>query len=106
MDAEAFHMAAWDPYWQPDDAVLIPRRYHTITCSYVLNVVHEAVERIILEDVMKLLAQGGRAYFTVRRDITKRVYPTATTLQRPVHLNLPIVVETGKFCIYEKIRYP
>lgn len=105
-DVEAFHMAGYDPHWRPDASVLIKRRYHTITCSYVLNVVHEDLQPLIIADVMALLAPGGKAYFTVRRDIKVRQMVTKNTLQRPVYLDLPIVLEDSKLCMYEKTRLP
>lgn len=105
-DVEAFRMAGYDPHWRPDSSVLLSGRYHTITCTYVLNVVHEDLQPLIINDVMKLLAPGGKAYFTVRRDILVRQMPTKTTLQRPVYLDLPVVLSDSKLCIYEKTRLP
>jgi hypothetical protein len=105
-DVATFHMVGYDPHWRPDSSVLVNGRYHTITCSYVLNVVHEDLQRLIINDVVKLLAPGGKAYFTVRRDIKSRQMPTKKTLQRPVYLDLPIVLEDSKLCMYEKTRLP
>lgn len=105
-DVEAYHMLGYDPHWRPDSSVLIKRRYHTITVTYVLNVVHEDMQPLIIRDVMALLAPGGKAYFTVRRDIKVRQMVTKTTLQRPVYLDLPIVLEDSKLCMYEKTRLP
>ena len=64
--AESLGLEKYDPYWFPD----YPQGYFdTITCHYVLNVIEAEVERLqVLEDIMSLLAPGGIAYVSVRRD--------------------------------------
>jgi hypothetical protein len=104
-DAEEYYMAGYDPHWRPDSSVLISGRYHTVTCTYVLNVVHEDMEHLIIKDVMKMLAPGGKAYFTVRRDIKVRQMTSKNTLQRPVYLDMTRMFDDSKFCVYEKTRY-
>jgi hypothetical protein len=104
-DVKEYHMCGYDPHWSPDPKVLVRGRYHTITCSYVLNVVHEDMQPLVIKDIINLLAPGGKAYFTVRRDIKERRMTRPTTLQRPVYLALPTLVDDTKFCIYEKTRY-
>jgi hypothetical protein len=54
---------------------------------------------------MKMLAPGGKAYFTVRRDIKVRQMTSRNTLQRPVYLDMTRMFDDSKFCVYEKTRY-
>ena len=60
--------------WDPNPALGLTRptgHYGYITCTYVLNVVDLETEREILGDILLLLAPGGTAFITVRRDVPR-----------------------------------
>ena len=100
-DADSYGMDRYDPHWHPDR----PRgRYDTVTCTYVLNVLDPGHIRYVLEDIQGLLAPWGTAYLAVRRDLGGRTRRGRGTLQRNVVLPLPVVRETGGYCIYAMRR--
>lgn len=81
-------ISGYDPYYYPDQSVLV-KGYDTITCHYVLNVVGVREEKKILRRVAQLLTRGGRAYFTVRRDIARGGYTSSKGVHRWVELGKP-----------------
>lgn len=89
------------PHYHPQ---MPSAKYHTILCTYVLNVVGEAEGHAILQDIRSRLLVGGSAYITVRRDFDKDYTTRAGVRQRLVYLSLPIVSETADYCIYEMRR--
>lgn len=99
-DADHFGMEKYDPtYWPehpgPNDV------FDTIVCNYVLNVVPPEAEDEILADIEELLAPGGTAYITVRRDVKEDGLTASGTYQRRVTLDLPVLVEKkGAFATY------
>jgi len=101
--ARYYHMDCYDPYHAPNfnfDAAW--GTYDTITCNYVLNVVDEQTQDKILQTIRKLLAPGGIAYISVRRDIAKEGQQGAGTWQRWVELSYPSTRRvTGSYEIYQ-----
>ena len=100
MGADAFliGMDNYDPNYFPRRPI---RQYDTITCTYVLNVVHPDDVQEILNDIAKYMAPNGTAYIAVRRDIKKEGFTSKGTQQWNVKLPLPVLVEKkSKFCIY------
>jgi len=101
-DAEVFNMDQYDPCYFPAEPT---RKYKTITCTYVLNVI-ETTEEIhqVLNRIEDLLEVGGKAYITVRRDLTEGqsgTYSSRGTFQSNVYTNLPILKEKkNAYCIY------
>jgi hypothetical protein len=102
-DAKAFGMVGYDPYYNP---IELSGEFDTITCNYVLNVIDNAAMRCeVLETIHSLLAVGGTAYITVRRDVKRDGYTSKGTYQCNVELELPIVKEVkGAFCIYKMLK--
>lgn len=96
-----FDITGYDPFWKPYDNVQFHNfGYHVILCNYVLNVVDEDTQELILMDIEDLLAPEGVAYITVRRDI-KEDRPGIGCIQRVVELPYPIEYEKkGAFVIY------
>jgi len=92
-DAMELGADCYDPTFAPDPPT---EKYDTILCTYVLNVVSKATEHKVVEKVRGLLAEGGRAYFTVRRDVPIE----GTVSQRYVRMSMPILRETSTHCIY------
>lgn len=92
-DAAELGFEVYDPYFFPN----MPRgKFDTILCNYVLNVVPEREQAWIIHDIETRLSPEGVAYLTVRRDLKGH-----EKTQRIVRLQLPVVVETPGFCIYE-----
>jgi SAM-dependent methyltransferase len=56
----------YDKFYQPEYP---SGRFETIICHYVLNVLFPEEQAQVLMSVSELLQPGGKAYFTVRRDI-------------------------------------
>ena len=58
----------YDPYYQPN---IKREKYDTIICNYVLNVLEAQDQAKVLFEVSQLLKIGGKAYFSVRRDVKR-----------------------------------
>lgn len=97
MDALTYGMDRYDPHWYP---IRPSKQYDTVTCTYVLNVVRTEDVPYILKDIQTLLAPGGTAYLTVRRDLYGPTSKGRGTTQRNVHLPLPVLKNTKGYCIY------
>lgn len=75
-------------------------KFDTICCTYVLNVVNKETEEFILKDIKTLLNRFGKAYITVRRDLSKEVINVKDYIQRYVRLNLNSIYNNSRFEIY------
>jgi len=95
-DAEYYKIDGYDPNWKP---VEITKKYDTITCNYVLNVVTKEVEDIIINKVKSLLKENGKAYFSVRRDLAGDVQGNGC-IQRLVYLNMQSLYKCSNFEMY------
>jgi len=104
-DATTLGMDYVDPFYTK--GVIMPNAecapYTTITCHYVFNVIESIQEReTTLNQIRFLLASGGVAYISVRRDVIQEGYTKTGTYQENVILNLPIVHEVkNKYVIYK-----
>lgn len=106
-DADAFGMDRYDPDPEKGACVHPTGEYDTITVTYVLNALSSPESGAkkareirdkgvcILKNVQNLLAPGGNAYITVRRNIEGR-----GEAQSEVSIDLPVVRETHDFAIY------
>ena len=63
---EGFDIVGYDNYYRPDYPT---KRFDTIICNYVLNVLEPKDQAEVLMEVSELLKPTGTAYFTVRRDL-------------------------------------
>ena len=73
------------------------RKYDTIICNYVLNVVTYQTGEEIMKDIKGMLEEGGSAYITVRRDLEhQEVITHRGTYQRMVELPLLEVDKSGR----------
>lgn len=91
-DADHIGMEKWDPYWNP---TMPDGKFDTIVCNYVFNVIPPEKESEVIDHIISKLNVGGKAYITVRRDIS-----SDTPTQRLVYLNLPKITDNNKFCTY------
>jgi 2-polyprenyl-3-methyl-5-hydroxy-6-metoxy-1,4-benzoquinol methylase len=98
IDADTYNMAKYDPHYHSERP---HGTFDTITCHYVLNVVNEDTQALVIEDILSLLNPNGNAYITVRRDFKEDYISQRGTLQRYVILDLPILLEiNNRYCIY------
>ncbi len=102
MVAQGMDASGYDPHWLPNEP---EGAYDTIICTYVLNVVPIDQEQGIIDRIQGLLAPGGQAFFTVRRDLEGN-NPTVSVItprgiQRYVDLMMPVLWEKkDKYCTY------
>ncbi len=82
LQAKGYDAAGFDPYYFPD---LPNRKFDTILCFYVLNVLFEAKQTAVLMDIARLLKPGGTAYFAVRRDIRQDGFRQHYQHRQPVY---------------------
>lgn len=66
LQKEGFNIVGYDNYYRPEYP---PKRFDTIICNYVLNVLEPKEQAEVLMEVSELLKPTGTAYFTVRRDL-------------------------------------
>lgn len=102
---KGFEVTAYDPYY----AKSYPEgRYDTIICQYVFNVLELDYQERLLLHISSLLAPGGKAYISVRRDIRYEGFRMhklhqKTTYQRLVSLSFPSVFNND-FCEIYKVE--
>jgi|YNPMSStandDraft_2_1061718.scaffolds.fasta_scaffold05761_3 ATP adenylyltransferase len=70
---KGFEVVGYDPYYFPE---LPQGKFDTILCLYVLNVLLPEEQAHVLMAVSELLKPQGRAFFSVRRDISRDGYRT------------------------------
>ena len=63
---EGFDIVGYDNYYRPDYPT---KRFDTIICNYVLNVLEPEEQAEVLMSVSELLKPTGTAYYAVRRDL-------------------------------------
>lgn len=102
-DCDYLKIDGYDPNWRP--TLSGNKKYDRIFCNFVLNVVSEKEQDEIISHITSLLKNGGKAFFTVRRDM-KSNYIGRGCVQRLVYLDLPIhTLVAGRFCIYKMDKY-
>lgn len=63
---EGYDIVGYDNYYRPDYPT---KRFDTIICNYVLNVLEPDEQAEVLMSVSELLKPSGTAYYAVRRDL-------------------------------------
>ena len=66
LQKEGFDIVGYDNYYRPEYPA---KRFDTIICNYVLNVLEPKEQAEVLMEISELLKPTGTAYFTVRRDL-------------------------------------
>ena len=97
----------YDPHYQPEYP---DKQFDTILCHYVLNVLRKQDQAKVLFEVSRLLKFGGKAYFSVRRDIKNPGFRThfvhkVKTYQTNVILPFKSVFKNKNVEIYEYQHY-
>jgi SAM-dependent methyltransferase len=82
LKAKGLDIEGYDPHHFPK----MPRqKFDTILCFYVLNVLMPEEQTEVLMNVSRYLQPGGRAYFSVRRDIVHEGFRTHVLHGKPVY---------------------
>ncbi len=103
LQQKGLDITGYDPHYLPDP----PRgRFDTILCTYVLNVLLPEEQAHVLMAISELLQPGGKAYFTVRRDLQREgfrihVKHNVPTYQCNVKLPYRSLLRTAHCEIYE-----
>ncbi len=75
----------YDPFYFPEEP---SQKYDTIICNYVLNVLQPEEQAKVLMQVSSLLQKGGKAYFSVRRDIKYEGFRIHKVHKKPTYQTL------------------
>jgi hypothetical protein len=96
----------YDPYYSPFGSISERHKYHTILCTYVLNVVSAKTQAKIIADIKKRLYKHGKAYFSVRSDIKGTIYSSKGTMQRQIESikGMKCIHSNSRFKIFEYIK--
>ncbi len=102
-----FEVDAYDPHYFPEYPT---KQYDIILCHYVLNVLQPQDQAKVLYEVSNLLKFGGKAYFSVRRDVKKPSFRThfvhkVKTYQTNVVLPFKTIFINENVEIYEYQHY-
>ncbi len=82
LKAKGYEIEAYDPHYFPN----YPEgKFDTILCFYVLNVLLPEQQAQVMMQVSNLLKPSGKAYFSVRRDITQDGYRNHFKHQKPTY---------------------
>lgn len=101
-DMKELNIDGYDPNWFPYDYG--DKKYDTILCNYVLNVVNDKEINEILLSIYYSLKESGVAFFTVRRDLTGDTLGRGC-IQRLIYLNECMsIYKNSKFEIYAASR--
>jgi len=82
LQKEGFNIVGYDNYYRPEYPT---KRFDTIICNYVLNVLEPKAQAEVLMEVSELLKPTGIAYFTVRRDIKHEGFRTHYVHKQPTY---------------------
>lgn len=77
---QGFDIVGYDNYYRPKYP---EKRFDTIVCNYVLNVLEPNEQAEVLMSVSELLKPTGKAYFAVRRDLKSEGFRTHYVHKQP-----------------------
>ncbi|MCR5456013.1 MAG: HIT domain-containing protein [Bacteroidales bacterium] len=82
LQKEGFDIVGYDNYYRPEYP---SKRFDTIICNYVLNVLEPDEQAEVLMSVSELLKPEGKAYFAVRRDLKYEGFRTHFVHKQPTY---------------------
>ena len=103
LQEKGFAVTGFDPHYKPN----YPKaKFDTIICNYVLNVLLPEEQSHVLMAISELLKPGGKAFFSVRRDIKRNGFlynpkQKAKTYQCNVKLPYKSIFRTENCEIYQ-----
>lgn len=107
LQAQGINIVGYDKHYFPKFPI---KRFDTIICFYVLNVLLPEEQASVLLDVSLLLKPSGKAYFAVRRDIRYEGFRMhkihlKQTYQCNVKLRYKTIFKNENCEMYEYIHY-
>lgn len=107
LQKKGFSVTGFDPHYKPNYPEV---KFDTILCNYVLNILLPEEQSHVLMAISELLKPGGKAFFSVRRDIKRNgfLYNTkhkVKTYQCNVVLPYKSVFQTENCEIYQYQHY-
>lgn len=107
LKANGIAITGYDKHYFPDYP---QKKFDTILCFYVLNVLKPEEQAQVLMEISSLLKPTGKAYFAVRRDLTFEGFRLHKIYQKPtyqciVKLNYPSIFKNENCELYEYQHY-
>ena len=107
LQEKGFSVTGYDPHYKPN---FPESKFDTIICNYVLNVLLPEEQSHVLMAVSELIKPGGKAFFSVRRDIKRNGFlynpkQKVKTYQCNVVLPYKSVFRTKNCEIYQYQHY-
>lgn len=91
----------FDPFYYPQNRKeVFSKKYDTIICNYVLNVLTEKERERVINKISGLLKPSGKAYVSVRRDIKGCSLVSTGAIQVEVYPDLESFKKTGTYEMY------
>ena len=82
LQKEGYSIVGYDNYYRPEYPT---KRFDTIICNYVLNVLEPKEQAEVLMEVSELLKPTGVAYFTIRRDLKSEGFRIHYVHKKPTY---------------------
>jgi diadenosine tetraphosphate (Ap4A) HIT family hydrolase len=107
LNAKGKNIVGYDKHYFPKYP---QKKFDTIICIYVLNVLMQEEQTKVLMEISQLLKPTGKAYFAVRRDLKYEGFRTHKVHQKPtyqcnVFLNYQSIFRNENCEIYEYQHY-
>jgi len=107
LNSKSYNVDAYDKYYFPEYPT---KKYDTILCLYVLNVLLPEEQTLCLIEISRLLKTNGKAYFAVRRDIKYEVFRIHKKYQKQTYqcnviLPYKSIFQNENLEIYEYSHY-
>ncbi len=103
LKAKSINIEGYDKHYFPTYPT---KKFDTIICFYVLNVLMQEEQSSVLMEISQLLKSTGKAYFAVRRDLQYEGFRTHKIHQKPTYqcnviLNYESIFKNENCEIYE-----
>ncbi len=107
LQKKGLNIQGYDPFYFPKYP---EQKFDTILCFYVLNVLFSEEQTNVLMNISHLLKLGGKAYFSVRRDLKREGFREHYIHKKPTYqclVKLPFKsIHLDEYCeIYEYTHY-
>lgn len=107
LQTRGLNITGYDPHYSP---TYPDGKFDTIFCCYVLNVLMHEEQANVLMNIAHLLKPGGKAYYSVRRDLKKEGFREHYIHKKPTYqctVKLPFKsIQLNEYSeIYEYIHY-
>ncbi|MBC7748598.1 MAG: methyltransferase domain-containing protein, partial [Methylotenera sp.] len=103
LNAKGLNIVGYDKHYFP---IYPAKKFDTIVCFYVLNVLMQEEQANVLMEISQLLKPTGKAYFAVRRDLQQEGFRIHKIHQKPTYqcnviLNYKSVFKNENCEVYE-----